>query len=368
MPIRLMFSLLLSLTLVGCVHAQPERGQLVSRAELSSPECPKEIPTPFTGPLIVESKYVQSEKSKSTLKASRSDQSEEIQRRVQEFTKYIVRFADFYIENPESNKGRSALSCVDAWMTKWASTGALTTDETSKTGIAVRKWALASLSSVMLKLKHVEVSEWTLNEVQSLWLQTLAEKVMVDYEKRLAPNFKYFNNHDYWAAWAVASTGAVLGRTDYVEWSIPFYRRAIGQIESFSDGGYGYLPNETGRKRLAANYTHYALVPLVLLSDLLTESGYEPTPEESRKLDQLVNFAAEIILDPGAVSAVLEGKQKSVPAYKLAWLIPYLSRHPQNQLARKLYAHYGGDVDGYSQAGGKLRPLYRNSTLVETPK
>lgn len=368
MPIKLMFSLLVSVALVGCVHARETRDQLIASRDVSLPQCPKDIPTPFTGPLLVESKYVQTEKSKTTLKASRSDESEEIQRRVKEFTKIIVRFADFYIENPESRKGRTALSCLNAWTTEWASAGALTTDEASKTGIAVRKWALASLSSVMLKLTRAEVSEWTLNKEQGRWLETLAEKVMADYGKRLDPNFKYFNNHDYWAAWAVASTGAVLDRTDYLEWSLPFYQRAMGQIEPFSNGRYGYLPNEAARKHLASNYTHYALVPLVLLSDLLSESEYPPSREETRKLNQLVNFAAEMILDPDAVKIVLEGKQKQVPPYKLAWLIPYLSRSPENQLARQLYTHYDGDVDGYSQAGGKLRALYGNPVLQKDRK
>jgi poly(beta-D-mannuronate) lyase len=368
MPVKFVFSILASISLVGCMHAAARYPQPVLGGTVSSLECLKDVPEPFTESLVVESKYVQTEKSKSTLKASRSGRSEDIQRHIQGFSKSIVHFADFYIENPNSRKGRMARACVDVWMNTWASARALTTDDTSKTGVAVRKWTLAALSSVLLKLKHVEGPQWTISEVQRDWLQMLAEKVMADYGKRLDPDFKYFNNHDYWAAWAVASTGSVLGRADYLEWSVPFYQRAMGQIETFSDGRYGYLPNEAARKQLAANYTHYALVPLVMLSDLLLDSGYKPSAQEEGKLRQLVNFAAQMILEPGAVSDVLDGEQREVPAYKLAWLIPYLSRYPDNQLARQLYERYGGEVDGYSQAGGQLRPLYAALSSSEDRK
>ncbi|MNJ05349.1 hypothetical protein D3C73_1666110 [compost metagenome] len=55
----------------------------------------------------------------------------------------------------------------------------------------------------------------------------------------------------------------------------------------------------------------------------------------------------------------LKGKsQTSVAPYKLAWLIPFLQRAPDNRLARQLYDSEDGDVDNYSQIGGPLKPLY----------
>lgn len=359
MPIKsVVIGLIAVSSLAGCMAAVAQKSQLSPDDNASALACPKESPEPFTGALMVESKYVQSDRSKTTLKESRSDQSEQIQRHIGEFTKRIVYFTDFYLQNPDSRKGLMARACVEEWISAWASAGALTTDETSKTGVAVRKWTLASLSSALLKLKHVEGSRWTLTDEQQHWLEALADKVIADYAKRRDPDFSYFNNHDYWAAWGVAATGAVLGRKDYLNWGIPSYQRAMGQIETFADHRYGYLPNETARKQLAANYTHYALVPLVMLSDLLIESGYVPSEDEQRRLTQLVNFAAQMILQPSAVSAVLDGQQQQVPPYKLAWLIPYLSRYPDNALASQLYQRHNGQVDGYSQAGGLLRPLY----------
>ncbi|MAL99277.1 MAG: poly(beta-D-mannuronate) lyase [Alteromonadaceae bacterium] len=362
MPVRRLFMLLVTSMAVGCTHVVADSPGSAAHRPANASECPKAVPEPFTGPLIVESKYVQTDQSKSTLKARRSEQSEEVQRRIEGFTKGIVRFADFYLNNVQSRKGLAARACVSVWLEAWAEADALTTDETSKTGVAVRKWALASLSAALWKLKHVEGVRWSLSEAQSLWLEQLADKVIADYGKRLDPEFSYFNNHDYWAAWSVAVTGVVVNRQDYLRWSIPFYQRAMGQVTTFAGGRYGYLPNELARKNLAANYTHYALVPLVLLSDILRKHGYVPSPEEDRKLDQLVSFSAQIILQPRSVREVVTGPQKDVPNYKLAWLIPYLNRHPDHPLAMALFARHNGNVDGYSQAGGKLRPVYGDVT------
>ncbi|GAA3967628.1 alginate lyase family protein [Allohahella marinimesophila] len=320
-------------------------------------DCPKLVPAPWTGPLLIESKYDQSEATKTTLR-ERSEQSEAIQEQVTDFTKGLVRLGDYAINNSDDAKGKVALTCVSGWLHAWATENALLHEEATKTGVAVRKWALASIASVLLKLEQVLPGRLPADPASDKWLQAMADKVVADYDRRLDPGFSYFNNHDYWAAWAVASTGLLLDKRDYLTWADARFRRALRQLELSSSGQYAWLPNEIGREHLAANYTHYALVPLVMLAAALPPNGFELNEADQSRLDALVNFAAQSVLDPDQVGGVLKKDQKSVPDYKLAWLIPWLQLHPTHSLAKALYLDRDGDVDGYSQIGGNLEPWF----------
>src|SRR5690606_38144875 len=145
----------------------------------------------------------------------------------------------------------------------------------------------------------------------------------------------YFNNHDYWAAWAVAASGMLVGRDDFIQWADGNLRRGLAQAVRSQDGSYAYLPLEVARGKLAANYSQYALVPLVLLAESARANGLPWRDEDQRTLDLLANFAARSILEPQALPE-LEGRaQVDVAPYKLAWLIPFLQRNPGHRLARE---------------------------------
>ena len=76
------------------------------------------------------------------------------------------------------------------------------------------------------------MSRPALSSAQKAWLQRLAELVMEDYRPRQAADFAYFNNHDYWAGWAVAASGMLLGRDDYVAWAgeVANYATTLNQL------------------------------------------------------------------------------------------------------------------------------------------
>ena len=198
--------------------------------------------------------------------------------------------------------------------------------------------------------------EWS--DAQRNWLKQLAELVIDDYAPRLAPDFRYFNNHDYWAAWALASTGIVLDQPRYLDIGERIMRRALQQITTSANGRYAYLPNELARGKLAANYTHYALVPLVLLAEALRQNGDRLSDDDERRLDLLANFAAQLVLAPQRLPELDGKKQEQVDPYKMAWLIPFLNHAPKHELANRLYRTEADAVDGYSQIGGRIAPLY----------
>lgn len=350
----------LTLGLSGCAKAQSKPLPVsLEGIDYRTLACPKTPPTPFTGALTVESKYDQSDVSKSTLREDVSTDSKAIQAAVTDYTKRLVVFSDYYLRADNPRQAAAALACLDRWLTHWAQADALTTRDVTKTGVAVRKWALAAMASVVVKMERLTDGQFSLNEVQRAWFARLADIVIEDYSPRLASDFRYFNNHDHWAALAVARTGQILQRADYGAWAGRVVQRAYDQVHLTADGQYGYWPNELARAELAANYMHYALVPLVLLAESAGRQGLPAlTAEQEQRLQALANFSAQLVLDPGSLKAQVNARQQTVAGYRMAWLIPFLHRYPDHRLARALYQHEDGDVDGYSQIGGRLKPLY----------
>lgn len=320
--------------------------------------CPKAVLKPYTGPLLIDSKYDQSDASKSTLSGKQSKQSKQLHAHLSAFNQRLAQFADYYLAASKPQQATVALACLDQWLQAWAVAGALESRETNKTGIAARKWSLAAIASTLLKTQAVSGGQPQLSQEQQQWLARLADLVIEDYSPRQQPGFVYFNNHDYWAGWAVAATGMLLERPAYIAWGERNFRLALAQITPAAQGDYAFLPNELARGRLAANYTHYALVPLVLLAESSQRNGPGLSATDSAKLQQLANFAVRSVLDANALSELQGKAQATVPAHKMTWLLPFLSRYPQHALARQLYQNEDGAVDAYDQLGGRLKPLY----------
>jgi len=322
-------------------------------------QCRYPVPPAYTGPLQIESKYDQSDASKSTLKAQRADTSVDIQRQIDQYSKQVVRFADYWLEHGIDKNSLMALACMDQWLLGWARAGALTSQDASKTGKAARKWALAALATAVWKTQVLSAGQLQLRKEQMDWFQQLAEQVIQDYSPRLNPDFAYFNNHDYWAAWAVSVTGLVLHKPAYGDWGDRILRRGLQQITPLpAQTEYAVLPNEMQRRTLALNYTHYALVPLSLLYDSGVRAGRSYSQQEQQRLQQLAALAAQAVLEPQQVAKLFDGQQQPVADYKLVWLYPFLQQFPNHRQAQQLYRHKGDAIDRYSQVGGRIQPLF----------
>lgn len=333
-----------------------ETRQSVLIADYHSLVCPKTPPAAYTGHLQLDSKYDQSDESKSTL----TELSEDTKRIRDRVTRYHggLQQAIKYFERAESaTEVNYALACLDQWLDAWAEPAALLSRDVSGTGRAARKWALAALSSGLLKVRALSNEGYQLSELQQRWLQQLADMVIEEYSPRQTLAFEWFNNHDYWAAWAVASTGMLLGNEEYLEWANKTLGLAFQQMESGQAGDYVHLPLETARGPLAVDYTHYALVPLVLLTEAMQLNGYPLTENEHYKLGELANFAVRGVLQPDSLPE-LESPQARPPTHKMVWLLPFLKLQSGHTLARELYDQVAKDIGHYGQVGGNIRFFY----------
>ncbi len=366
-PLRPLLCLSIILLLCACQSQSKARAVPADAKpgyQSKSQNCPKQVPTAYTGPLIIESKYDQTDPTKSRLKSGVSKQSRAIQEQVAGYTKRLVNFADYYDDADDEKRRQQALTCLHEWLETWAAADALLSEESTKTGKAVRKWALAAISSVIIRMHNSHPGVYKATPTQKEWLSKLAEQVVKDYAGRLDPAFPTFNNHDYWAAWAVASTGAIVDRSSFMDWGRRNLVRGISQIQLDKQTNLGYLPNEIARQQLAANYTHYALVPLILLADLYDLYEQPLNKDQKARLKALALFALTIVSQPEKVSSITEIKQQKVPTHKMSWIIPYLQNYPDDTLARALYSRYGEKLGRYSQVGGKISALHSSAIMA----
>ena len=338
---------------VANLWSQP---QATLRMPVQPVSCPDQPPTPYTGDLQFKSKYDQSDASKSRLSLGFSPSTYFAGKRIKEYLGDLQRYA----KRAEQGRGESsaqALSCLSSWLDSWAAADALLSTDTSKTGMAARKWALAAMAGTLLRTQAVSGGHYQPSESQRAWLDRLAEAVIKDYQPRRVSGFRYYNNHDYWAAWAVAAVGMLNERQDYLDWGFAGLQPVFGQLRVVEAGDYAYLPAETARGKLGSDYSHYAMVPLTLLVEAREANGRPLSVEEQKLFSQLASFTARSALEPEALPE-LSRDQRQPKRHKMSWLIPFLSRNPDHAWARRLYDREKGDVDGYSQIGGRLKPLY----------
>ena len=336
-------------------HSTPQSAMIADYRTLA---CTKEPPAPYTGSLRLESKYDQRDASKSTLRSSPDANSEQIAKQVKQFVGGLIYASKRFQQAKKPQDANMALACQDQWLQHWAEAGALLDPDASGTGMAARKWALAAMAGAVLLTQSASDGKLQLNETQRSWFTRLGELVISEYDPRRSASGVYFNNHDYWAAWAVAATGMLVGRDDFIQWADGNLRRGLAQAVRASNGNYAYLPLEVARSKLAANYSQYALVPLVLLAESARANGLPWSGDDQQTLDLLANFAARTVLDPSDLPELKGQSQADVAPYKLAWLIPFLQRNPGHALARQLYDSEDGEVDNYSQLGGPIKPFY----------
>ncbi len=333
-------------------------GNSASRNDNQLYSCKKAAPEAFTDDLNIQSKYDQSDKTKSKLSETRNSHSADIQRQINDFTKGLVKFTN-YVSASDERKRLMAQKCLHSWLTAWATDEALTSQEATKTGKAARKWALASINASIIKTIKLTNGSWRLSQIEKTWLSQLADLVIHDYDKRLTTNFKYYNNHDHWAAWAVFSSGYLLKDKRYMDWAHKGFNKALTLAKTDYKGKYAYFPIELARSHLALNYTHFSLTPLIMLNYYLPKAGYSISDRQTEIMSQLVNFAAASILRSSEFSSVLQSKQTSVALYKLAWVIPYLAENKSHVLAKKLFNKFDGEMDGYSMIGGRISSQYK---------
>jgi len=278
----------------------------------------KGVPVPFMGSLQFFSKYTGSGSARDELNKIAERKYRAATANINRFEKSSVKFAMNYLLG---KPGIASRECLVQWLDGWAKAGALLSTDTNHTGMSVRKWALASISSAYFLTKVAEgappMSKLSQQRIES-WLAKLAEQVVVDWSNR---PLKKRNNHDYWAAWAVMITGVTLNRQDFFDWARHGLTQGLSQIDDS-----GFLPNELRRKTRALLYHNYSLAPLVMLAVFSESNAVILTDKERLSLSNLVRVTMNGLENPAEFEAITGVEQITngvKNSYALAWIEPY---------------------------------------------
>jgi poly(beta-D-mannuronate) lyase len=209
----------------------------------------------FTKSLTPPSKYQQNLETKDRLNDKNAKIYQEVTQPIRIFTKHLVALVNDIVV-AEENHVLSA--CYIYHLKNWASHNALLTKDTNNTGMAVRKWALASIAASYARLELQHAIDITSQGQIELWLSMLAAQVIDDYRNRPA---RLRNNHDYWAAWAVINVAVITNNRQYYAWAHKQWIEAMTDIDS-----RGFLAHELQRGTRVREYHNFAAMPLVGLA------------------------------------------------------------------------------------------------------
>ncbi|GHV60180.1 hypothetical protein FACS1894103_4980 [Campylobacterota bacterium] len=307
-------------------------------------------PAPYTGHLLLGSKYDPSDPEKD--EAGKSDpETEAIKKAIDDYFKGVVDALKKYESAKNTAVANAAIKTFDMWLTKWAEADAVLSTEYSANGMALRKQLLSSVAGALVRANALTEGKYKPSAPILPWVRKLGVRVVTDYKSRYEKDIKTYNNHDFWAAWAVAQAGAVLGDSEMLFFGKLTLDRALEKAETNASGAYWTV--EVARGKLGAEYSNYALVPVVFLADLLGKNGFALTSEANATLQALGEFAA-------ASESILPAPQEYVEPYKYSWLYPYAKMFPAVKITNdKLSALTASKpLPSYSQMGGSMYYFY----------
>lgn len=308
-----------------------------------------EYPKPYSDELAFVSRYQGSDKARDTVNKQAEKVYKESTKATRDLQLFVSKKTDDILIRGNVLVGSD---CILDALIDWKNNSSLLEDTENKTGIAVRKWTLSAISSSLLKINNIlnQYHHDKYLEVK-VWLENIAEKVIVDYSGR---PLNKVNNHDYWAAWSVMATAGLLNRDDFYLWAKSVYITAMGQV-----GPQGFLANELRRQTRAAMYHNYALTPLVGVAAFMRANGDDPLTVNDGALYRLYSVVIQSTLD----SAIFEEKTGHTQidydffsSGRMAWLAIYRTLVGEDKSMTKL-------IDkarplSSSRLGGNLELVY----------
>ncbi len=313
----------------------------------SPPEPPKNME-------IFESIYKDNnDKSRSVIDEEKRKKHKENSKNIALFERYITDAANLYITTMPPYE--EAAKCVNDLIKSWAKKNALL-GKASHTGIAVRKWTLASIASAWLQVKSAENLDYNDVYLIEKWIKKLAYQVKNDYSENPEKKSRN-NNHLYWAAWAVAASAIILNDKELFDWAMDKAKLGINQIQN--DGS---LPLEMNRMSRAFHYHIFAAAPLIMLAETGQINGYNLYNENNGALHRLVHLITSNLENTLYFEEITGKKQDTKSILKngtLGWLETYNSRFPSKNITEILNNIKRTD---FYRSGGDMSLLFRKNS------
>lgn len=288
----------------------------LGRVEVSASPC-KPSPRPLTGQLTLPNRYANDPDggADDTNPEARTAKLAAL-RPALELESGIRRQVDLVLTGAGGN-----VDCVLEWMVTWSEAGAFLNAGTDTGYVTARNWTVATLGASWIQLKSsapqmLKKDSLAVRKVDN-WFAAVSEEIMQAYAGR--KQGKDFNNHVYWASWAVMSAAVILDDCERFNWAIGNLDVAMRQVRSD-----GVLINELQRKKMALNYHNFSIQPLSMIAAFAVANGHTLTDEQSAALGRLATLVVEGLNNPKVIEARAGAPQiHHGGPHQFAFLEPY---------------------------------------------
>jgi len=251
---------------------------------------------------------------------------------VEDFTREVVKAADAY----QSTGSRAAVECVATLLESAAKQKTLAGRMDGHQSFYVQGWNLGAWAVAYLKVRASGAVSSEASRQILPWLKNLAEDNRGYYEdkrRHAGPNDAY-NNHLYWAGFAISAAAIANGDRGLFRWGTDAYRQGVHDIRED-----GTLPREMDRGQMALHYHLYALAPLVMLAEFGEANGMSLYAERDFAIKRLVARCVAGLQDPSFFqekTGVAQVTTPEIAAWEISWAQPYTRRFPDAKISALL--------------------------------
>jgi poly(beta-D-mannuronate) lyase len=251
---------------------------------------------------------------------------------IEDFSRAVVKAADAF----QTTGSRAAAECVASLLGSAAKQKALAGTMQSNQASYVQKWNLAAWAVAYLKIRDSGVGSNDQRTDITKWLEKLAEDSREYIEERRTHSGAHdaYNNHLYWAGFAVAAAAVASDDRGLFRWGMDAYKQGVHDIRED-----GTLPLEMDRGQMALHYHLFSLAPLVMLAEFGEANGVDLYAERDYAIKRLVARCVGGLEDPSYFqqrTGVAQVTEAEIGPGQISWAQPYTRRFPDPKISALL--------------------------------
>jgi poly(beta-D-mannuronate) lyase len=251
---------------------------------------------------------------------------------VDDFSRDVVKAADAF----QTQGSRAAAQCVASLLASAARQKALAGNMDGHQASYVQGWNLGAWAVAYLKIRGSGVVPSEQASDITKWMKKLAEENRDYYEKKRGHSgaSDAYNNHLYWAGFAVAAAAIANNDRNLFRWGMDDYKQGVRDIQQD-----GTLPMEMDRGQMALHYHLYALAALMILAELGEANGLDLYAERDFAIKRLIARCIGGIEDPSFFqqrTGVQQVTTAEIEPWQISWAQAYTRRFPDPKISALL--------------------------------
>jgi poly(beta-D-mannuronate) lyase len=251
---------------------------------------------------------------------------------IEDFSRGVVKAADSF----RTTGSRAAAQCVASLLESAAKQKALAGKMEGNQASYVQKWNLASWAVTYLKVRSSGIISSDQSKAITSWLKKLAEdsRGYVEKKRQHAGAHDAYNNHLYWAGFAVAAAAIANDDRGLFRWGLDAYKQGAHDIRED-----GTLPLEMDRGQMALHYHLFSLAALVMIAEFGEANGVDLYAERDYVIKRLVARCVGGLEDASFFqqkTGVTQVTTPEIAPWQISWAEPYTRRFPDQKISALL--------------------------------